>query len=141
MAATVTARQGYKGILKFSGKVVHIMGDLAIDGTDRAILEKTALGDGMTPFRSVGALGMYGLVTLSGTIAYDPANEGCTAVLLSKSSSALATLSLFSQTAAAGTLLTGQAYANRVVPRIGLDGLQQLDVTFTYDGTVTGALV
>jgi hypothetical protein len=140
MADTITARQGYKAIVKYNAAKVFAMGDITVGGLERAVLESTALSDGVVPFRSIGALGMYGLITIGCSIPYDPANDGCTGIMHDKIASADGTLSIFSQTAAKGTLITGKCYPNYTY-KTGLDGLQMLDVTFTFSGALTGALI
>jgi hypothetical protein len=140
MADTITARQGYKAIVQYNGSKVFAMGDITVGGLERAVLESTALSDGVVPFRSIGALGMYGLITIGCSIPYDPANDGCTAIMADKIASENGTLGIFSQTAAKGTLITGDCYPNYTY-KTGLDGLQMLDVTFTFTGALTGALI
>jgi hypothetical protein len=140
MADTITARQGYKAIVKYAAAKVFAMGDITVGGLERAVLESTALSDGVVPFRSIGALGMYGLITIGCSIPYDTANDGCTSIMADKIASTTNRLSIFSQTNAVGTLISGSCYPNYTY-KTGLDGLQMLDVTFTFTGALTGSLI
>lgn len=140
MGATVTPKQGYKGLLTYGADTVHCLGEITVEGLDHLLDDMSALGDTIVPFRSFTPGPMDGGgVRISPTVLFDAANDGVTEILTHKIAGTTDTLILLDELAGT-TLLSGNAYANYRF-RTGIEGQQQLDVTFTYSGALTGSLV
>jgi len=137
MADTFTSSKGYAADLSFSASKINVRGELRC-GVNRGRIEITCISDGIVPFRSY-TVGLYDQMEFTVPVAWDPANDGVAACLVS--SIAGTTDALIIKDAVAGnTLLSGQALVNYEYAA-SLDDIQLMNVTFTFTGALTGNLV
>ena len=105
---------------------------------NRAILDITCISDGIVPFRSF-TLGLHDQMSFTVPVPYDPANDGIIAMIAASIAGTPATCVLYD--AVAGTaLISGSAIVSYEYAA-PLDEIQMLNATFTFTGTLTGALV
>jgi len=139
MGSTFTPRQGYQGKITFNGATVQFINVPTISGVERTPIEVTALYDGSAPFRS-WVPGMYGFIEISGQIALDTDNDAVTGTLNVFNAGTTGTSLAVYPTGSATPLLTGSAGVPKATPIIDKEGVQLLDVTYRYCGSVTGTL-
>ena len=137
MADTFTAKSGYKAQLLFGSDPVNVRGELRCAVT-RGVIDISCLGDTFVPFRSF-ALGMYDAMTFTVPVPYDPANDAVIA-LIAASISGTPTSTTISDVAAGTALITGTSIVSFEYAA-SLDDIQLLNVTFSFTGALTGALV
>jgi len=140
MAATFTAQQGYKGMVKVDGDKLQFIGSPTISGVERDPLEITALADGYAPFRS-WVPGMFGPMEVAGQVALDTTNDGVAEVISHFNAASTTVLSVHTAISGGTCLLTGSAYVLKATPAgVDVNGVQLLDTTVRWTASVTGAL-
>jgi hypothetical protein len=137
MADTFTPKSGYTAQLLFGSDPVNVRGELRCAVT-RGVIDISCLGDTFVPFRSF-TLGMYDAMTFTVPVPYDPANDAVIA-LIAASISGTPTSTTISDVAAGTALILGTAIVSFEYAA-SLDDIQLLNVTFSFTGALTGALV
>jgi len=137
MADTFTSTVGYRAHVEYDAKAVNIRGELRVT-VNRGKIEITCLSDGIVPFRSF-VLGLYDQMSFTVPVPMDSANDGC-AEIMANSIAGLADTLIISDYDGGTALISGEAYADYEYAA-SLDDIQLLNVTFTFTGALTGALV